>query len=170
MSSPVKEYLNMLAEASKGTPHHAKFYEWEAGKTRRLKIVSYTSNPRLKAIIDQAFGANKHGSIRANQCFHNALLSCFADRDIEYVEGYIIVCGIPLEHSWNHWKGIDFDLTQEVLLQRALPHYEILSLNAPGVRFWASELGTTGPYRQDYFYTNVSTPPIPYRKKQKKSA
>ena len=159
----MKKFLNLMAQGGQNT---APYYEWEYDNAKRIKIVSYTSNSYLKRVIDKGLGSNKHGAIRPKNCFHNALLACFAWSKIEYVEGYISISGIPLEHSWNRWNGIDFDLTQEILQQRKVPHYEILSLDGNQVRFWASELGTTGPYRQDYYYTHVSNPPI-IRKKRK---
>jgi len=147
----VAKFLNIMAEMTKKHPQN-NFYKWEAKKARRIKIVPYASHPYLKRVIDKAFGSKK-GSIRAKQCFHNSLLVCFAWSKVEYIEGYIVIGGLPIEHSWNRWNGIDFDLTQEVLLQKRVPHYEVLSLDGNQVRFWASELKTTGPYRHNFYLT-----------------
>jgi hypothetical protein len=47
-------------------------------------------------------------------CFNNAL-SCMVDPAIFYVEGVFSLRGIPVEHAWNRYGDIHFDLTSELL-------------------------------------------------------
>lgn len=57
--------------------------------------------------------------IEQKQCFRNAYYMMQAHPDIYYVEGYTgMKLGdsiLPIEHAWNIWHGIHFDITSELL-------------------------------------------------------
>lgn len=142
----LKQYLHNMSKI-----HFPDFHEWEAKNVRRIKIGSYSKLGKITEALNRDLGANKFASIKPKQCFDNALFACFANNEIHYVEGYIMIYGIPLEHAWNRWNGIDFDLTEEILNQEKVPHYEVMSLDSNALRFWMVLTGRTGPYRYEYF-------------------
>lgn len=147
--TPLKLYLKQLEKLYAGQKQYADFYRWQQNRCRRLKIVSYKSNPELKETIEKIYG--DFSKVKQNQCFHNAVTCCLNDPEFQYIEGYISVHGLPLEHAWNRWRGIDIDLTQEILGQRKCPHYEIFSLQRSTLMFWASRTEHSGPYMKEHY-------------------
>lgn len=87
---------------------------------------------------------------KAKECYLNALGVCMRNHDVEYVEGYLEVHGIPLDHAWNRYKGQDFDLTQEALGKEdqkvECPHRAIMVLSNREAMKFALAIGMSGPY------------------------
>jgi hypothetical protein len=76
----------------------------------------------------------------------NALAVCTQNREVEYIEGFIEVHGVPLEHAWNRYQGQDFDLTEEELNHGTCPHRAIMVVPASEVCAMAVETEISGPY------------------------
>jgi len=88
---------------------------------------------------------------KANQCYLNALAVCMENSDVEYVEGYMEVHGVPLEHAWNCYKGKHFDITQKFLEEQDrkildCPHRAIMVVPARKALKYALSSGLSGPF------------------------
>ena len=85
----------------------------------KYSVVSYKENKELKEIIDRFLRRNRN-RISMKACYHNSALMMKADPRILYCEGYITLGmggGIPIEHAWNEFEGMHFDITSEILFE-----------------------------------------------------
>lgn len=97
----------------------------------------------------------KHLKPKVKNCYLNALAVCIENENVEYVEGYIEVHGVPLDHAWNCYEGIHFDITQELLSQDNkqflnCPHQAIMIISATDVMKFALETEIAGPYLYEW--------------------
>jgi hypothetical protein len=99
----------------------------------------------------------QHLKPKLKQCYLNALAVCITNPKVQYVEGYIEVHGVPIEHAWNCYKGKHFDITQEKLEQEEFsicskrsdipyPHRAIMIVNSTKAMKFALKSGVSGPY------------------------
>jgi hypothetical protein len=134
MKSPTQHLLEVYQHLdSVWTPVLSSVHTVEIVSTKDIKAVN------LKQIKP-----------KPKNCYLNALAVCMRNHDVKYVEGYIEVHGVPLEHAWNCYKGIHFDVTEEVLNTANNPvkcvHQCILILDCEKVFYYASTIGMSGPY------------------------
>lgn len=114
----------------KNTAKFSSLFQWLLENTQEIKVVSYKSDPELKLIIEEFLKMYKP---QIKRCYDNSIkLSLFND-DIDYVLGYTH-CGFPIEHAWNHYKGIYFDLTAEIALDKSFSeHILVKTYNTKGL-------------------------------------
>lgn len=91
---------------------------------------------------------------KPKDCYLNALAVCMRNFDVEYVEGYLEVHGVPLDHAWNCYKGKHFDVTEESLRQEdrkiECPHRAIMILSGSEVMMFTASNGVSGPYLYEW--------------------
>ena len=98
----------------------------------------------------QVFKPDKCISGKPKCCFRNASLFAASDRDLIYVEGYILVCGFPILHAWvldknnkviettleesaSEYFGVKFNL--EYVLQMSLLRGYYGVIDCPDLKF-----------------------------------
>lgn len=119
--------------------------EWNKAK-ELLKTVKIEPTKSVKGVDLTRIKAKPHS------CYLNALAVCMVNPEVKYVEGYIEVHGVPLDHAWNYYNGVYFDVTEEVIDSelKDCPHRAIMVLSSPEVMGFAAEKSVSGPYLQDW--------------------
>lgn len=84
--------------------------------------------PMAEVLPDELLKRVKQVKIEKKQCYKNSTLLCQLSPDIRYVEGKMECFGIPIEHSWNEYKGRFFDATREIALKESVVGREYLAL------------------------------------------
>lgn len=92
---------------------------------------------------------------KPKECYMNALAVCLENPHIEYVEGFIEVHGVPIEHAWNCLNGKHFDLTSEALGQLDCPHQSIMVIPGNSVIKFAAKSLVSGPYLLDWLKNQI---------------
>ncbi len=126
----VLNYLKTLTTFKAGETQ-SNYFAWLYKQARPIQIVSYK---KIKNITPKINEFLKHYSCQKKECYQTAF-NCSQRTKIDYVEGYVLVAGIiPTEHAWNHYNGLYFDLTQEILWKEEKIEFsdyvKILTLNA----------------------------------------
>lgn len=145
-----KEYLTELQKIgerntsnSKTQPFVKAFYDWQIQNVTEQHITQIKNLPIANKL--------KHIEVKEHECFRNALYVSLADPTINYVEGFIEVHGLPIEHAWNSWNGHHFDLTQEKLKQLDTEHIAVMELSSKEAASFAHKTQLTGPYLLEKF-------------------
>jgi len=146
--NPTKQTLEAFAKLTEGKQHEL----WtKAAKRVKLVEIVPISDPRLEPLkpILKRIKAKEH------ECYLNALACVLQQKDIEYVEGYIEVNGVPIDHAWNCWNGLYFDLTEEKLgTPTSFPHRQVMKLPGTEAFVFAMSSSRTGPYLFEWLDRN----------------
>jgi len=102
------------------------FYTWQRKVARKVKIKSYKSDKKLKKIVEDFLVYFKP---QYKECYYTAYKLALECKEIEYVEGHAISI-IPLSHGWNCYKGIHFDLSNEILNLNIKEYAKVIQLGA----------------------------------------
>ena len=112
--SGLKTMLEFFSSASSGVG--AALYRQKVKDANSVDIVSLSEvfNPEeIKAI-------KKYIRPKAKMCYKNAYMLCnYFDgegHDVRYVEGYLNMKGLPIEHAFNYVDGKYVDITIELAL------------------------------------------------------
>jgi hypothetical protein len=87
---------------------------------------------------------DKRIKINQKQCYDNAIKICKKYPEIEYVEGEVLlgepISGLTINHAWNSYKDLHFDMTFEKYKINVLSYFPIVkgtlySLTLEGYKF-----------------------------------
>lgn len=154
LESDIKKYLKQLT-TFKLNSHQEKFYKWQYEVHKEIKCQSYKVNEELVVIVNNFL---KYEKLQKKQCYYNSYKLTAHNSDVKYIDGFSSIHGIPIEHAWNYYKGIYFDLTREIVLKddvTKIDYVEILKLNQKEVFKFASKTGHSGSYISVYFIKNI---------------
>ena len=133
LKSYIKNMLKLLSKTDAPQPLQVKFWKWQDKQSKSVKVVSYESDPKLKALVDKEL---KITSPKMKECYRNSFMIAVGQTDIDIVVGYTAALGsVPIEHAWNFYrpKKIYFDLTLELCLNKKVEkeiYLKILDLDA----------------------------------------
>ena len=71
---------------------------------------------------------------RKKQCFSNAKDCMMAIPGVRVVQGWAMFHGCPIEHAWNEFKGLHFDLTAERHRLGIEGYFQVITLTEP--EYW----------------------------------
>ncbi len=101
------------------------YLKWE-GEIAESVIVQQVDNvPDLSMMLNNNYFNRFEPELRA--CYYNAYTVTMHCPRVKYVEGYYMMPNLllPLEHAWNEWRGVQFDVTAEI---RSNSHFFYLQL------------------------------------------
>ncbi len=133
LKSYIKSMLLLLSKSDNPHPFQVKYWKWQQKQGKPVKVVSYASDPKLKALIDKELKLN---SPKIKECYRNSFMIALGQNDIGIVVGYTAALGaVPIEHAWNFYKPkkIYFDLTLELCLNKKVEreiYLKILDVDA----------------------------------------
>ncbi len=96
------------------------FTEWRQNKETPIVIQSYRDQSDLRVMIEATL---KMQRLQANTCYDNAYKLCKKYPDINYVLGRVYGDRTVIDHAWNEWNGIHFDLTREIFAPSTLKEF-----------------------------------------------
>lgn len=113
----IKDMLNLFASSSSGV--QSALYKQKAKDATSVDIVSVYdifTEEEVKQIL-------KYIRPKVKECYKNAynMADVFQDRNVEYVEGYLNMGGLPIEHAFNVIDGKYFDITLELVTNKKFP-------------------------------------------------
>ena len=143
------EYIMLCEKLQRGSKKHAY---WQ-------KVVRNQKDVPIRSVwqaLPLPMMSKLLGNIRPKkkECYKNALLVA-QYLHCDYVEGYVNIGGLPIEHAFNKMNGSYFDVTLELALGDKVDKYEytsIMELDRERVLDIASELELYGPYAS-YVYS-----------------
>lgn len=148
------QYLKVCAKTDL---QNSDFYKWQIKKSKEKNI---------QKLPKDLIGKFDHIDIQMHECFKNALLVSISDPKISYVEGWLLIHGVLVEHAWNRMKVgkqfIDFDLTEEKCLgirksvANSLRYFEIICLTSSETLVYCSEHMLSGPYKHRVYLEEKS--------------
>jgi hypothetical protein len=147
------QYLKGFASLSKDEPHKS-YYDWQIANSQIVVVSSYKDHPELKKLVDTFL---KQYKPKFRQCYHTAYTAATLIPGVEYIAG-IAGSMIPLDHGWNCWNGIYFDLTAEVLFDKghfATEYLQVLKLQRDEVFEMSLITEDSGPYIAEYYRLRV---------------
>ncbi len=110
-----------------------KIHEKYKGLLRYVEVSEYSSDQKLKETIDSFVHSNRQKLIE-NRChiISMTLAKEYPDK-IKYVEGYTasrwldteII--IPIQHAWNKWGDLYFDLSAEIVSKVVFDKYILIT-------------------------------------------
>ena len=104
--------LNLMIQCSRG--NQREYFETMLSDIQPCKVVPCSKVFHMK---DRRWIEKM---VKPKQCYRNAYKVCehFSDRDVkpEYVEGKVLVCGIPIDHAWVRVGDYYIDPTFEFAL------------------------------------------------------
>ena len=110
----IKNMLELFAQSSSGV--QSALFKQKAKDATSVEITSIYdifSPEEIKQI-------KKYVKPQMKQCYKNAyhMADFFEDLGVEYVEGYLNMNGLPIEHAFNVIDGKYFDITMELALKK----------------------------------------------------
>jgi len=150
----IKDYLHQLSSMNLNQ-QQSDFFKWKYNNSIDVHCKSYKSNNELKKIVEEFLKYNK---LKQKECYYNAFKIVSFDSRIQYIDGFSDIYGIPIEHAWNCFNGIYFDLTREVVLDdnvESCNYTQIIKLNSGEVAHFASKTGIAGSYIGSYYQERV---------------
>lgn len=110
----IKDMLSLFAQSSSGV--QSALYKQKLKDANSVDIVS------LKDVFtdEEIRAIKRYVRPRPKECYRNAynLADYFRDKGVKYVEGYLNVHGLPIEHAFNELDGVYFDCTIELALNK----------------------------------------------------
>ena len=148
MDSLLKIHLKQMISVVSGKQR--EFYEWELNVGKLVNIVSYHTNPLLSSKVEDFLEIHTPNQ---KECYETAYKLVDMYDDIEYVEGLINFKGIPIEHAWNYYRGIYFDLTGEIVFEREMgdEYLQLIKIKQRKMHELALLTGTYCPYYIEYY-------------------
>lgn len=135
-----------------------KFTEWRIGEARPVIISPISELP--ESIGRFILNHIKYVPPRIKECYANSAKLALSNENINYHEG--IAAGIiPIEHSWNSYRGIHFDITAEVALKKQEDKYPftaysvIAGANLKSLAKCLDELETYGEYTLWFYVRKI---------------
>ena len=124
--SGIKTMLEFFDSASSGVG--AALYRQKVEDANSVDIVSLSevfSPEEIKAI-------KKYVRPKAKMCYKNAYMLCdyfdMEGHDVKYVEGYLNMRGLPIEHAFNCVDGKYVDITMELALGKDMNEDSYISI------------------------------------------
>ena len=146
------EYLRMLTKMDLNKIQQ-DFYEWQLSQAQPVRVVSYKQVPDISKKLEQFLKVNKP---KQKQCYMTATKCAMFINGVEYVEGLFSFSGIPIEHSWNYYKGSNFDLTSEVALKTNHQDYvQIIKLKKSLMEKYTYRNGVYGNLISSYYKDKI---------------
>lgn len=113
----IKNMLELFAQSSSGV--QSALFKQKAKDATSVEITSIYdifSPEEIKQI-------KKYVKPQMKQCYKNAyhMADFFEDLGVEYVEGYLNMNGLPIEHAFNVIDGKYFDITMELVTNKKYP-------------------------------------------------
>jgi hypothetical protein len=94
-----------------------KFYQWQFDNALDVAITHFD---KIGLKVDDYW---LYDHIHINRCYDNAKSTFDIHPDIKYIEGFIIIGSMPIQHAWNSYKGKHFDLTSHLHLDNKVHNY-----------------------------------------------
>ena len=118
--SELQQHLKTLTDMTSGK--QKDYYEWQHKNSKSVEISAIDSFPKYtKELLH-----NQESQIK--QCYRNAALVAISVPEAKYVEGYVSLHGIPIEHAWNKIGDKYVDITAEKALGGKADFKEYLSV------------------------------------------
>ena len=135
------DYLKLISKIASG--EQLKFFQWQISNAKEVIM-----SPIPKGI--------KLGTPKSKECYKNAfkIVDENWDKDILYVEGLIMMHGIPIDHAWNKIGDIYFDITANITGIKHEEYTSIIELPADKIWEYANDSGTYGGYLAQAFLDN----------------
>lgn len=86
------------------------FLQWRMSKQKLVEVQSWLSHHELKLNLADYLEKNPP---RPNHCYDNAMRLCQDIPGVRYVLGRVTGDGVTVDHAWNEYHGIHFDVTRE---------------------------------------------------------
>lgn len=149
----IQNYLSSLVKMGFNEVQQ-KYFKWQLKSMKVVQIQSYKSNEELKIEIESFI---KHYKVKVKDCYTTAAKCCLYCDDVEYIEGYISYSGIPIEHAFNYYKGIYFDLTAEILFDSKMgnEHVQIVKLDKSLLSKYMTKTGYYGEMIQNFYKDKI---------------
>ena len=110
------------------------FTTWRSKLQKVVSVESWRGYDDLSKVVLTFLSSNK---IRANTCYDNAMKLSMSCPSIGYVLGRVTGDGQMIDHAWNIWNGIHFDITRETFAPLTLREFtwqQFVSLNQNELR------------------------------------
>lgn len=132
-------------------------YEWQSDSLEIVNIVPYGSNMKLAGIVENFLTTFKP---KTGDCFKMAANLTMFNSDIKYVEGMISYAGVPIDHAWNEYDGMYFDITDEVAFAdrggiKAEEHGKIVTYSTDELYKYMRKTAAYGSYITYYYKDSI---------------
>ena len=147
------DYLNSILKLNLNTLQR-DFIKFEIKNSKDCNIVSINTLDENDIIqITEFFNSN---NFQLHECYKISFLFSQFFKDSSYIEGEVLIKGIPIEHSWNKYKGHYIDLNNDFLWKKSIIPIEYVSFLEfeYSELFKYIELGYYGPFIKEYFKNN----------------
>ena len=139
-----------------GNMHIPEFAKWQQDNLREVEIVHYKEIADIAAAVAEF---RKRYNIREKECFSNSGEFVLFFKDCEYVSGYNPEF---FEHEWNSYKGIHFDLTDQIGSRNYFKkhnisytprrsNYPLFSVNCDGLMRLSAITWARASYHKEYW-------------------
>lgn len=137
-----------------------QFATWAERKRELVTVDSWRSDPTIQTMVERLLIVY---APKAHWCYHNAAKMCAIDPEIEYVVGWAQTETDVIEHAWNAWRGIHFDITREIGFEGRAEFKRYIKLATIGAERLARVAGLwTAPTLFDAYMDEVAPfPPLP---------
>ena len=128
------------------------YYEWSYENS---ELVDMKHTNKINSIIDK-FVKSYEPELKG--CFSTAMNCTVSNSDVDYVEGYIVTLGVPIQHAWNSYKGKYFDITDYKLFNNEMgDHYKIIEIPRQElIKDFMLKYERTGAYLSDYYMDKIN--------------
>jgi len=133
-----KKHLKQISSFTTGKQQ--EFYKWQLDNS---KVTPISRSKDLGVKI---------GRPELKECYKNAAKCCFINEGVNYVEGYAMFMGIPIEHAWCEKDGKYFDPTVDGVLDSSFDEYlAVVELTPDEILEYQRKTGMYGPYLSEVF-------------------
>lgn len=123
-TNPVSQLLGWMAKLGSGM-------QQKLAQAKLQALTPIQCQPLEKVLKEEDVKRIKQGvRPRAKECYANAYhtAAILNNKDVKYVEGYIVYAGIPIEHAFNKIGDQYFDVTQEVALGKDVSEQQYFTI------------------------------------------
>ena len=118
--SRVKQQFDMMCAIAGGK--QKDYFEWQRTVSKNIKISKIKDFPKD---IQHRLNSQK---IKPKECYRNACNITTSIRGATYVEGYVVLHGLVMEHAWNKIGDLYVDATFEKVLNFSTEFEEYVSV------------------------------------------
>ena len=133
--SILQQYVSSLAHP---------YLTWQGKIPKPVLVQPIQGVPDLSDLLYRHYFNRFKPQLKA--CYYNAYKATMYCSGVRYIEGYYINPDmlLPLEHTWNEWRGIQFDVTVEIRNKSYYWYLQVVKLPKEQVREFHKITGAEG--------------------------
>jgi len=110
------------------------YLTWQGKIAKPVIVQPIQGVPDLSDVLNRYYFNRFEPQLKA--CYYNAFKATMYCPGVRYVEGYYINRDLllPLEHAWNEWRGIQFDVTAEIRNNTSYFYVQLVELSNEQMR------------------------------------